>query len=82
VVGGDGELGPEGLHDWTRLEPDVRDHAGVDPGRPLFLGERGQPLGEGGQLGVGEPGADLAHRADTWTLLDEVNMALLGFLAD
>ena len=37
---------------------------GVHPGRPLRPGQRRQPAGQLGQLGVGEPGAALAHGAE------------------
>src|SRR4029453_5035159 len=64
VDGGQGQLGPEDLDHQAGLEPDVGDHAGVDPGRRVGAGQGGQPPGEGGQLGVAEPGAALADGAE------------------
>ena len=64
VVRGQGQLGAEDLEDQAGLEPDVRLLARVDPGGLVRAEQRRQPGGQCGQVGVGEPGAALGHRAE------------------
>jgi len=64
VGGGQGQLGAEDLQHEAGLEPHIGLLACVDPGRPLRVGQRRQPGRQLGQVGVGEPGAALGHRAE------------------
>ena len=61
---GEGQLGAENLKDQARFEPHVGLLARVDPGGLVRPGQRREPAGQRSQVGVGEAGAALGHRAE------------------